>query len=421
MSKLMQRTLAFALASLVSTPLLAQERVSLEAILQHADTHAPAIVVAEARRDEADAERRGAERLLSDPLRVEIAGGPRFAEATGEDFDLLLSITQPIEVAGERGARLDAAAALGARRDAELEAVRWQVHREVHFAFHEAIEARVRTESAERRHGLATRLAEIARARHGAGEIPELELAVVLAELASANEDLVRTRGAYEEARLLLAELAGWPATSPPVPLGDLDQPATVESDEALLDRAHTGHPLLRALDRAVSEREARVRVADVEAAPTLDLGLSFAREGSAGSPANYIGLLVAGVAIPLWDANGEARWAARASLAIAEAERDSLRGIVDARVLRAAVTLRTARARIEIHQRDVLPALERTVALLARAFELGEIDALEVAGATRRLLEAQASALEAFASYHHALAELEAEVGSEVIEDDAH
>lgn len=395
--------------------------VSLDAVLEHADLHAPALVVARARLAEGEAARTGADRLLSAPLTVELAGGPRIADGSSEDFDLLVAISQAIEVAGERGERLGAADRLAARREAELLAVRWQVHREVHFAFHEAIEARVRLEAQTRWLAFAERLVAIARGRYESGDVGELELALAVAELASARQQYVEADGHFRDARLSVAELSGWPASAPPWPAGELDPPHAVPDDDALVARALTSHPLLLALEAAVAEREAQVGLADREAFPSVTVGLSFAREGSAGSPANYIGLLTLGVGIPVWDQNGAARAEARAALSIAEAERDALRSAIEARVLRAASSLRSARDRVRIFTDEVLPGFESNLALLQQAFTLGELDALDVATATRRLLEVQGNALDAFAEYHAALAELEAQVGSEVMEDEAH
>lgn len=395
--------------------------VGLEAVLVHADAHAPRLVAARARREEGAAARRGAERLLSDPLTIELGGGPRVADGTGSDFDLWFALSQPIEVAGERDLRIAAADRRSERRTAELEAIRWQVHREIHFAFHEAIEARVRLAAEREWLVFAERLAEIARGREAAGDAGPLELAMAEAERAAVRQRFVEAEARFLDARLAVAEIAGWPASRPPVPLGGLDAPGAMPEVEALIAHAQEAHPLLRALDAAVAEERALADLADREAAPTLDLGLTFAREGSAGSPANYIGMLVLGVALPLWNPNSAEREAARASVTVAEAERDALRGAIEARVRRAAAAVGAAAQRIQIFQQDVLPGFERNLALLRRAFELGELDALEVGTATRRLLEVQANALDAFAEYHRALAALESEVGAEVIEDDAH
>jgi cobalt-zinc-cadmium efflux system outer membrane protein len=191
--------------------------------------------------------------------------------------------------------------------------------------------------------------------------------------------------------------------------------------DSVLVARAIAEHPLVRALEAASAERRAQAELADREAIPTLDLGLSFAREGSAGSPANYIGLLVLGMAIPLWDANSGERAMARAEVSVAEAELEALRGAIEARVLRAASAVRASSERVRIFQTDVLPGFEQNIVLLQQAFMLGELDALEVGTATRRLLEVQSNALDAFAEYHRALADLESQVGEEVVDDGGH
>lgn len=413
--------LGVAFVSLISSPLSAQSAVSLETVLAHADAHAPLLVRVRARVEEGAAAHVGAERLLSDPLSVEAGAGPRVPETGSPDYDFLISITQPLEVGGERGLRIAAADALTNRREAELEAARWQVHRDVHLAYHEAIVARVQLETETRLLEFAESLAQIARRRVEAGDIGALELAMAIAELAGARQGYVQATARLADARLALAEISGWPASDPPSPVGDLDSPASLPPDAALVARALGEHPLVHALQAAVAEADARVDLEDREAVPTLDVGLSFAREGSAGSPANYIGLLFLGVAIPLWDANSEARAMARAELSVAEAELDALRGAIEARVLRAASAVRAASERVRIFQTDVLPGFEHNIVLLQQAFMLGELDALEVGTATRRLLDVQTNALDAFAGYHRALAELEAQVGGEVVEDAGH
>lgn len=395
--------------------------VPLEAVLAHSNDHAPLIIAARARIEEGVAERVGAERLLTDPLRVDIGGGPRVADGSDIDFDAIVALSQPIEIGSERGLRIAAADRLSDRREAELEAVRWQVHREIHFAFHEAIEARVRLEAERAWLALAERLADIARTREAAGEVGRLDLAMAIAELAAVRQRVVESEGHFLDARLRVAELAGWPATSPPMPAGGLDAPGNVPAAATLVARARDSHPALRALASGVAEARARRELADREATPALDVGLSFAREGSAGSPANYIGLVTLGMSLPVWNPRRPEREAARAREVVAEAELRALASAIEARVLRAVAAVGAAAERVRIFENDVLPGFQENLTLLARAFELGELDALEVGTATRRLLDVQGNALDAFAEYHRALAELESEVGAEVIEDTEH
>lgn len=400
-------------------PALAQQDdalVSLETVLQHADTHAPLLMLARARLEEGTALEEGADRLLSAPLRADVGAGPRFAEGTGEDFDVLVSLMQPLEIAGERGLRQRAATRTSERLQAELVSATWQVHREVHFAFHEAIEARVR-EAAERRWvAFAERMVELATLREQAGEVGPLEAITARAELAFAMQRMTEAEHRWRASRLTLAEVSGWPAAHPPAPAGDLVAPIPIPEDAELMTLALANHPLLLERRAAIAEHEASSALLEREVTPNLDVGLSFAREGSAGSPANYIALFNLGMSIPVWNANTTERAQARARVSIAEAQLAALESVVQARVLRAAASARASAERVRIFEVDVLPGLERHLALLQRAFELGELDALTVATASRRLLEVQANALDAFAEYHQALAELEAEVGEEVL-----
>ena len=122
-----------------------------------------------------------------------------------------------------------------------------------------------------------------------------------------------------------------------------------------------------------------------------------------------------------MWNPNTAERAQAGAQLSIAEAELLSQQSAMQARVLRASATVRSSGEQVRIFEEDVLPGFEQHVALLEQAFSLGELNALDVGTAARRLLEAQDNALNAFAEYHRALAELEAEVGDEVVPDNAH
>ncbi len=205
------------------------------------------------------------------------------------------------------------------------------------------------------------------------------------------------------------------------MPAGTYDAPGAFPSDEELVARAVEHHPELAARRAAIAAIAADTAVADVEAFPIVDIGLSFVREGAAGSPANYIGMLTLGMSLPFFDANTAARATARAQQRIAEAELAAFEATIDARVRRAASALRAASERINLYLTEVLPGFERNRALLTTAFELGEIDALAASVGRQRLLEVQSDALDAIAEYHRALGDLESQLGSELTPDVTH
>lgn len=390
----------------------AQSPVPLEAVLSHAEDHAPGLAVARASVAEGGAERSGAGRLLSDPLYVEISGGPRVTDGGAADFDLGISLMQPLELGGERGLRLAAATARGRRREAELEAVRWDVRREIRRAYHRAIVARARVELATRSLELTDRVTEIARRRVESGEIRPLELTLLRADSARARQDLIEALDTLQRERLSIAALAGWSPADPPMPAEPASVLVAVPSIAVLVERASGAHPAIRALEADLVERRARAELADREAVPTLNLGMSLVREGSAGSPANYIGLLVLGAGLPVWDANATERALARVDVHVAEARLAAYRGAIEAHVRRAVGSLQAASERVRIYETEILPELEASIGLVLSAYQSGELDALEVGTASRRLLEAQIVAHDARADYHQARGELESLLG---------
>lgn len=412
------RPRAWVLAALVlSCAAPARAQTSLDELLAHAEGHAPALLAAQARLADGDAAREGASPLLREGLDVLFGMGPRADETGDVDYDMLLQISQAIELAGERGTRLDAAERLADLREAELVAARWQVHREIHLAYHHAIHARQRMTNEDRWIELGQEVLRIAQARATVGEGTPVDVVVATAELARARQRRLVAEAEYREALMTLCEVAGWPVSAPPEPEGALDVPEDVPGDDQLLALARESHPALRAADAAVEEARAITVRADRAGFPSLSIGVQLAREGAAGQVANYIGMLTLGGAIPLWQQNTQERAEARASLSIAEAERDALPTAIEARVLRAASTVRLTTDRLRIYQRDVVPGFESALAGLARAYEVGEIDLATLGTARSSLLSVQTDALDAYVTYHDALAELETQVGSEIDE----
>ena len=393
----------------------ASPETSLEDVLAYAEAHAPLLLTARARIEEGVAAQTGAAPLLRDGLQLTIGGGPRIQDDGQGDVDLLVAVTQPIEIGGQRGTRMDAADRLRTQRDAELEAVRWQVHREIHLAYHHALHDRARVQSEDGWIVLAQEVLRIATERANVGEGAALERVIASAELAQARQRRLVAEADFQSAVLTLAEVSGWDAATPPHPAGNLDAPELLPTDAQLIRLALEHHPQIRALGASMDTARADLVREERDAIPTLQVGLQFSREGSAGSPANYIGMLVLGVSIPFWQQNTEARARAEAAMAVAQSQIDALHAAIDARVRRAASTVRLSAQRLRVFETDVLPGFQTSLAGLTRAYEVGEIDLATLNAGRQTLHSVQADALDAYTAYHDALAELETEVGTEI------
>jgi cobalt-zinc-cadmium efflux system outer membrane protein len=394
-----------------------EREVALVELLSYAELHAPAVQVAQRRRGYADAARKGADPRLRKNPTMEFGAGPRFSRGGDRDFDLFASLGQAVEIAGERGLRLDAASRLGEKLDAETTVTRWEVRREVVLAYRSAVVARERVAIVDRIVGFTDEMLVIARRRLAAGDATGIDVRVAETELAQARQAKVAAEQDLRTARIRLAEVTGWAIDTPPnVPAG-LGAPRTVPTLAAVMEVAQDRHPELRARHAAVAEAHARVELADREAWPAPVFGALVAREGSAGSPANYIVLGTLGLPLPFWQLNQGERARARVDEDVALAEESATARAVRARIARSHAELTSASERLSLFTSTVAPQLEDNLALLRRGFDAGEIPLLNVAVARDQFLAALRDALIAYADYYRALAELEFAVGAELPE----
>ena len=396
------------------------EPVALDAILAFADRHAPTLQVARARVDLGDAAVAGARPLLPDNPNLSVGVGPG-RNSDQNHVDIQASLSQRIEIAGERGLRLEAAARTRDRLRAELDEVRWEVHWAVHGAFHRALVARERLAAAKRLLAFQERLLEIARGRLSAGDVSPLPVRLAEGELSQARVARIAAEQGFLRARLQLGALAGWPAADPPEPAGTLDQPQTPPDTNSLIELARAHQPRLRTLQAARDEAGAAARSADRDAWPEPSVGIQVTRESYVRNPPETQILGVLSVPISLFQRNQGARATAEAQSRIADAERDSfgsqLLNLIEQH--RSAVV--AAAGQVRTYGREILPTFEENLSLIQRAFELGEIDILQVSVARERFLRIQTDALDAYANYFQAVADLEVSIGTDLWRDDYH
>jgi cobalt-zinc-cadmium efflux system outer membrane protein len=131
------------------------------------------------------------------------------------------------------------------------------------------------------------------------------------------------------------------------------------------------------------------------------------------------IGLLTVAIPIPIWQRNQGERARARADAALARAERQALERALGVQVTRVADAVNAACERVAAYGTEIIPGLERNLELLRRAFELGELDVLQLMVARGRFLDVERDALTAYADYYDAVARLEELVGAELWPDE--
>jgi cobalt-zinc-cadmium efflux system outer membrane protein len=397
------------------------EEVSLEELLTYADEHSPALAVARSTRSRAEAARIGAAILLPDNPEVSLGVGPRLGLG-GQGIDVQASVMQPIQIAGERGLRLNAAEKLSELTDAEIERERWSVHSDVHAMFHRAGVERERLRLTERVVAFQEEVLRAVERQIAAGETAALTLRLARAEAAQARQTRVAAQQAFLASRIALAQLSGWAAATPPLPSGKIDAPREPPPLEELIKLASERLPSLRAAASRVREAEARAELADREGWPRPSIGLQYNREGNPTSEGVYDSILgVVSVQLPTFQRNQAERARAHADVSVAAAELAALQKLLEGQVAQARNEMVAAAKRTEAYGTEILPQFEENLTLLRRSFELGEIDLLALSTGRERFLRIQSDALAAQVDYFTALAGLERVVGVELWRDDHH
>jgi cobalt-zinc-cadmium efflux system outer membrane protein len=392
----------------------APREVSWSELWAFASEHAPRLTLARQRRALGAAASAEAGAVFHENPTLSVGAGPRLA---GEErgLDLQASLAQPIEIAGERGLRRVVASRFGERLAAEVGSARAELRRELGLAFHGAVLLRERAAIAARLREFAERTLAVASRRASAGDATAIDQLMAEADAARARAEELAAQQALATAMAELALIAGWPEEPGlAVPRG-LAPPAPPPELEVLLEQARAQHPELVARAAATREAHARVELADRRAWPAPTLGVQVSREGSVGSPANYIVLGSVQLPLGLWSQNQGERAQSRAEEALASAEESQAGRALAVRLATAHAQLASAAARLQLLGNQAAPALESGLALLERGFASGEFSVLEVASAEERFARAELATLDARADYCAARVELEYALGTEL------
>jgi cobalt-zinc-cadmium efflux system outer membrane protein len=396
------------------------QTLPLDAILKHATENSLPVRMAQTRLELGDAAVTGAKPLLPDNPQLYVGAGAR-TNPNGTNFELQSTLTQPIEIGRERSMRLKAGRQYREYLDRELDQVRWETHARVHYAYNMALVAKERARTAANTQAFAERLLDVASRREQAGEISRLRVKVAEGELAMARQAKLAADLSFRLACLHLAEMAGWPQGQLIAPAGELPAPIKIRPADELIATVLKDHPAIKARESAVELGQARVKSADRDRLPEPQVGVYFGREKEpivpGGTPiyASYIGLVMLTLPIPIWKRNQLARAQTRAELSVAGTELENLRYQLALNTRRAVDGINTAAERVQTYSREVVPRFAENLNLLQRAFELGEVDIIEVFVARSNFLNIQNEAINAYSTYFEAMYTLETILGAEV------
>ncbi len=391
-------------------------RVTLAEALAYARGHAPDAVVAAAEVELGEAEVIAAQQAQPFNPTLRLGLGQR-RQAGGTGLDAHVALTQQLEIASQRRKRRERAQIYRELTRIGIDAAAWSVHADVHQAFETALLADERELLANERLRVAKELLRIAERRVEVGEESTLVVEVAKAEVAVAENGTTAAAADVETSRLGLGSAIGWMAPIRLQPVGTLDEPASAVGGAELVRGAAESSPALRQVEARKRIAEADVASAKREAWPSPTFGVSFAREGSTTTPANFnppstIWMGTIEIPIPSFARNQGPVARSRAQVKVARARKQAVSVKFNAMVGTTVTRVNASARRSAALEGSVLPAFERSLADLRRSYDVGEMGYLEVAQALDRLWVARQEALDARAAYYQAFADLERLVG---------
>jgi cobalt-zinc-cadmium efflux system outer membrane protein len=319
---------------------------------------------------------------------------------------------------GERAARTSRAEARLAEVTAGIEARELELATAVRKEFARRVAAEERLAAATASLALRGRVRDLVRGLLEGGSVTrlaanlvELEYAeaqrerwLAEAELETAARHLGRTLGLPDGAELRLQAGAGGRLPAPPL------DPGSVPGDAGELVLRTPG---LRAAKHRYEQAEQALRLACIRSWPWFTFGPAFERDGGAGEgTTDKLGVGL-GFELPLF-ARGQGE------IAELEARRDQLRDSYRTRLHAALGEAHDARRRLDAagrlllaFEQSVRPVLDENVRLTEAAFELGQVDLLQLVTTQDRVLRARMDYLLDQLAYREAWFDLEQALGA--------
>ena len=342
------------------------------------------------------------------------AAANREFDGGGSEVQPSADLSLEVEVAGQRGKRIDAAKRNLERVQADVDDASRLLREQVQQAFYGALYARERQWLASEVEKLTRRVSDASAARFRAGDVPKMEPNISRIRLSQGRRDLLTAERQYSDALRELERLLGREPRGTLVLDGDLrlDGDVALESD-ALLERALRERPDLRAQTAEVERIEAEQSLTRRLAFPNVTFSAFYEEEAEADGGRDRIvggGLTIP---LPLFDRQqGElASLAARHSQAQHQRQAQVL--AVRGEVEEAVRAYRTALESARVYEADALDLIDENFRFVEAAYREGKIGLLEMNVVQTDLIEARESYLASLFDYWLSRIALERAIGA--------
>lgn len=387
---------------LVSAPLHAQTTIDFPTALELGRKNNPDWRAAEQEIGIARGKLTTARRISPFNPVLEGQGGPRRIPSEGKHADFEVGLSMELEVAGQRGKRIEEAERNLERAEASFRDFQRGFRAKLARAFYQAVFARERLALQRRVEGLNRNLLDVTRVKFDAGDVSGLEVNVAVVRYGQSRKESLDAERNLTEALLELRRLIGIEERFVPEDKLDISLPPV--SPATILERALANRPDILAKRYELQRAEAEIALVRRQVFPNPTFGLSFTREGTGDK------IALGGISIPLPIINrqqgeleslGARRIQARAELMAVEKE-------IRKEVEQAISQWETARRGADLFQREVIEQTDENFRLLETAYRERRIDLPRLLIMENDLITASQSYLEILHSIREAAIRLE-------------
>lgn len=321
-----------------------------------------------------------------------------------EQQDLIVRISQLIELGGKRAARVNAASLGQALAGKDFETKRLELIARVANVFTEVLAGQEQLRLAEESQQLAQRVVDTVKRRVQAGKVPPIEETKVGVAFSTTRIALGQAQRELAAARKRLALL--WGDNSPEFgqALGTLESMIVLPGLATLNERALSS-PMADRARKGIEHRKALLEVEESRRVPDITLAGGMIKHWESGGTTGIVGV---SMPLQLFDRNQGNLREAYQRLDKAQDEQAATDLRLKAELVQAYESLAATENEISILRGEILPAARSAFDVTNKGYELGKFGFLEVLDAQRTLFQNQVLYVRALANYQRLVNEIE-------------
>lgn len=372
----------FAAPSYTNAPL---RDLTIEDAVNIALTNHPHLAEALANVEASKAREQSAGKFPNPEAVVRMESAPTRAQTTSR-AEYVAGISQPIPLGNKRAAARAVEEAQTAVRAKEYESAALELTRNVRNAFATALFTAEVLHAQTNLVATVQEMIRITKARVDAGDLPPADLARVQAEEAEQRLSASEAAAAHREATMALAAAMGDFRTVIASLDGRLEEILNLSELKAAAGILES-HPAIVGMENAVAAQQARVRLANAERIPDLNLDLLYRRLQETREDAFDVGV---SVAIPIFDSGRRRVQEAASELRAAEARLEKARNELGRELHSRELALNRAIHTASLLKEDVLPKIETSLRATQARYAAGDVALSELLLVRREASAAQ-------------------------------